>query len=101
MRSSAVYRFWVIVGALALGGPASGATLDLNVAADAGKPLEVYDLTTDPQETTSVAAKHPDVVKKIETIMATAHTNIEIPKPDPRVWKKYEEDNRKRDELFR
>jgi len=37
--SSAVYRFWVIVGVLGLGAPASGAALELTVDDDAGQPM--------------------------------------------------------------
>ncbi len=37
-------------------------------------PLELYDLSNDPAEQDNVAAKHPDVVKKIEAIMAAEHT---------------------------
>ena len=39
MCSSAVYRFWVILGVLGLGGPASGAALELTVDDDAGQPM--------------------------------------------------------------
>jgi arylsulfatase A len=35
---------------------------------------ELYDLKADPNETTDVAAKHPDVVKKLEQRMAEQHT---------------------------
>ena len=38
------------------------------------KPLELYDLSTDLKETTDVAAKHPDVVEKIEKYLAIART---------------------------
>jgi arylsulfatase A-like enzyme len=38
------------------------------------QPLELYDLKSDIGETTDVAAKHPDVVKKIEQYLATART---------------------------
>jgi arylsulfatase A len=38
------------------------------------KPLELYDLATDQKETTDVAAKHPDIVAKIEKYLATART---------------------------
>jgi hypothetical protein len=34
-----VYRLWVIAGVLGLGGPAWGATLDLTVVDDAGRPV--------------------------------------------------------------
>jgi arylsulfatase len=35
---------------------------------------ELYDLKADPNETTDVAAKHPEVVKKLEKRMAEQHT---------------------------
>ena len=35
--------------------------------------LELYDLKTDPTEKKDIAAKHPDVVKEIEAIMAKEH----------------------------
>ena len=38
-------------------------------------PLELYDLAADPAERSDVAAAHPDVVKKIETYLATARTD--------------------------
>jgi arylsulfatase A-like enzyme len=38
------------------------------------QPLELYDLESDIGETTNVAAKHPDVVKKIEAYLTTART---------------------------
>jgi len=38
------------------------------------KPLELYDLAADRKEATDVAAKHPDVVAKIEKYLATART---------------------------
>jgi arylsulfatase A len=62
------------------------------------EPLELYDLKGDPAETTDVAAEHPESVAKIEAIMAGSRVEIEIPKPDPRVWEKYREDLRKLDE---
>jgi len=40
----------------------------------AGKALELYDLSTDIGETTDVAAKNPDVVKRLESIMKASHT---------------------------
>ena len=40
-------------------------------------PLELYDLKTDRWEAHDVAAAHPDVVKKIEAIMAAEH----VPSP--------------------
>jgi len=66
-----------------------------------GKPLELYDLKSDRAETANVAADHPQVVKRIEAIMAEAHTDTEIPKGDPRIWKKYQEDNKKLDARLR
>ena len=38
-------------------------------------PLELYDLATDPGERRDLAAAHPDIVKRIETIMTTARTD--------------------------
>ena len=43
------------------------------------EPLELYDLSEDRAETTDIAANHTEVVKKIESIMATART-------DSRYW---------------
>jgi arylsulfatase A-like enzyme len=37
-------------------------------------PLELYDLETDPFETTNVATNHPDVVAKMEAYLETART---------------------------
>ena len=39
------------------------------------KPLELYNLADDPTEYTDVAAKHPDVVAKIEAYLKTARTD--------------------------
>ena len=36
--------------------------------------LELYDLKTDPTEKQNLAAAHPDIVQKIEAIMASEHT---------------------------
>ncbi len=38
-----------------------------------GGRLALYDLSTDIAETRDVAAEHPDVVRRIEEILATAH----------------------------
>lgn len=40
-------------------------------------PLELHDLARDPAERTDVAAQHPDVVRRIETIMTAEH----VPSP--------------------
>ena len=55
------------------------------------EPLALYDLATDIGEKTNVAATHPDVVARIEAIMAEAHTETEHwpslerrPRPKPR-----------------
>ena len=44
-------------------------------------PLELYDLTADPAEQTDVSKSHPDVVTKIEAIMAKQH--VRNPNWDP------------------
>ncbi len=62
------------------------------------QPIQLYDLASDRAETKDVASEHPQVVAKIEATMAGSRTETEIPKPDPRIWKKYREDNRKLDE---
>jgi arylsulfatase A-like enzyme len=38
-------------------------------------PLELYDLQTDPHETTNVAAAHPDVVKRLDGYLKSARTD--------------------------
>ena len=38
------------------------------------EPLELYDLSQDEAETTDVASDHPNVVKKIESVMAESRT---------------------------
>ncbi|MEE2681100.1 MAG: arylsulfatase [Planctomycetota bacterium] len=52
-------------------------------------PIELYDLATDPNETTDVAAEHPDVVARINRIMIEARTPSEVPRwnfsPEQRV----------------
>ena len=42
------------------------------------KPIELYDLKSDPGETTDVAAKHPDVVRRFEEYLKSARTDSEI-----------------------
>ncbi len=44
------------------------------VRVDAGFPLELYDLSTDVSERYNVAGKHPDIVRQIEPLFASART---------------------------
>ena len=39
-----------------------------------GAPLELYNLHTDLSETTNIAAANPDVAAKLESFIASAHT---------------------------
>ncbi|MFV2066235.1 MAG: arylsulfatase [Pirellulales bacterium] len=41
---------------------------------DASGELQLFDLATDPGETNDIAPRHPDVVRRIERMMAEAHT---------------------------
>ena len=43
-------------------------------------PLELYDLDADPRETTDLASKHPDIVRRIERLMQTSRTPATLPK---------------------
>jgi len=55
--------------------------------------LELYDLEADPSEKTDVAAKNPDVVKKLEAIMKREHTpskEFPLPSVDPPAKKNVE-----------
>lgn len=50
-----------------------------------GKPFELYNLRTDLGETRDVAAENPEVLKKIHTCLATAHTEARTFRPqEPR-----------------
>jgi arylsulfatase A-like enzyme len=42
------------------------------------KPIELYDLKSDPAETTDVADKRPDMVRRFEEYLKTARTDSEI-----------------------
>jgi arylsulfatase A-like enzyme len=54
-----------------------------------GQPLELYNLTEDGGETRNVAAKHPDVAKRIEDYLKTARTESkEFPIREPKKAKK-------------
>ena len=64
-------------------------------------PIELFNLSSDPAESTDVASANPDIVKTIEKILATARTETATPKsPDPRIWEKYKEDNLKLDAVL-
>ena len=43
-------------------------------------PIELYDLVADEHETKDVAAAHPDVVRRIESLMRTSRTPSILPK---------------------
>ena len=45
----------------------------LKVSQDRNGPLELYDLSEDLSETQDVAAQHPNIIEKMEAILATAH----------------------------
>jgi arylsulfatase A-like enzyme len=45
-----------------------------NVSIDAHSPLELYDLSADPQEQYNIAMQHPDVVAELDLLMKNART---------------------------
>ena len=45
----------------------------LHLAKNPDAPVQLYDLSQDPSETTDIAAKHPDIVAKIQQAMAESH----------------------------
>ncbi len=50
----------------------------LQVDSDKNAPIELYDLSKDPSETTNIAAQYPKIVKKIARFMEKAHTRSEL-----------------------
>ena len=50
----------------------------LNASKSKNAPIELYDLSKDPAETTDVAKKYPKIVKKIAKIMEKAHTKSDL-----------------------
>ncbi len=52
------------------------------------EPLELYDLSADIGETKNIAGEHPDIVKQIEQIMATARTDSVVPMWKPREYRR-------------
>lgn len=67
---------------------------------DAGSPIELYDLKSDPAESRNVAANHPDVAGRMRKIMAEAHVDVVVPQQDKRIWEKYKQDNQRLDQLL-
>lgn len=54
------------------------------------EPIELYDLMSDIGERTNIASKHPDLLKKIDSIMEEAHKDSEFsrywPLPEHRLY---------------
>ena len=50
----------------------------LGVSENPRAPIELYDLATDPGEERDVAARHPDVVREMDAVMAREHTDSEL-----------------------
>ncbi|MFD0941361.1 arylsulfatase [Pedobacter boryungensis] len=44
-----------------------------NVKKNPNTPIALYNLTADPKETTDVAGKYPDIVKKMKAILVSSH----------------------------
>lgn len=60
--------------------------LRLHIARNAPSAFELYDLKSDPAETTNVAARHPQVVRELKALMHRARTPSEFfPLPVPAV----------------
>lgn len=55
----------------------------VGIKKDPAAPVELYDLASDPGETTDVAAAHPEVVAQIRTYMQQAHTESDTWKLNP------------------
>ena len=50
----------------------------LNVDASPAGPIELYDLSVDPGETSNVAAAHPDVVSDLDKLIKEAHVRSDL-----------------------
>jgi arylsulfatase A-like enzyme len=50
----------------------------LQVKKDPNGPLELYNLSTDPQEKNNIASQNGDIVRQMEQIMRQAHTNSDV-----------------------
>lgn len=49
----------------------------LGIIADSNAPVQLFNLATDPAETTDISAAHPEVVQELERIMKSAHVEHE------------------------
>ena len=50
----------------------------VNVEKNPNSPIELYNLKSDPGETTNVANSHPEIVTRLSNYMKEAHTPSEI-----------------------